>query len=136
MTTSVLILVLVAGCRVAQVKENAPEPVPPAEQVTPVAKHQFPDVGGRPLEAELLIVRYGPGASSEPHRHPCATVGYVLEGALRFAVDQDSARTLQAGESFSEAPNALHRVSANASSTEPVRFLVQFICVQGGTKEK
>ena len=129
MRTTLVVLGLGAGCGTVPAKE-ATSTAPAAEQVMPVAKHRFPDVGGRPLETELLVVRYAPGASSEPHRHPCATVGYVLEGALRFAVDDDSARTIQVGESFSEAPNALHRVSANASTTNPVRFLVQFICPQ------
>ncbi len=32
------------------------------------------------------------------------------------------------GESFYEAPNGVHLVSANASEKEPARFVVSFIC--------
>jgi hypothetical protein len=35
---------------------------------------------------------------------------------------------LAAGESFYEAPNAVHLVSANASPDAPVKFLAYFTC--------
>ncbi len=72
--------------------------------------------------------RLRPGGSSSPHRHPCAVLGYVVEGALRSATDSGPETTYRAGESFYEAPNAVHRVSANASDREPVRFTASFIC--------
>jgi quercetin dioxygenase-like cupin family protein len=34
----------------------------------------------------------------------------------------------KAGDSFYEAPNGVHLVSANASLTEPATFLAYFIC--------
>src|SRR6267154_1576636 len=34
----------------------------------------------------------------------------------------------RAGESFYEAPNGVHLISANASDKEPVRFLASFTC--------
>ena len=36
--------------------------------------------------------------------------------------------TYKAGESFYEAPNGVHLVSANASSTEPARLVAYLIC--------
>jgi quercetin dioxygenase-like cupin family protein len=36
-------------------------------------------------------------------------------------------RVYQAGDSFYEAPNVIHRVSANASATEPVTFIAVFV---------
>ena len=121
---------LIAGCGTVPAKSGGPVASAAAEEIVAISKHGFPPVDGKQLEVELIEVRYGPGASSPPHRHPCAVVGYVLEGALRFAVDTDSARVYRASESFYEAPNALHRVSANASATDPVRFLVSFICTR------
>ena len=32
------------------------------------------------------------------------------------------------GDSFYEAPNGVHQISENASSTEPAKFLAWFIC--------
>jgi hypothetical protein len=34
----------------------------------------------------------------------------------------------KAGESFYEAPNGVHQVSANASSTESAKFIAYLIC--------
>lgn len=38
----------------------------------------------------------------------------------------------KAGESFYEAPDGVHAVSANASRTERARFLAYFICDHEG----
>ena len=38
----------------------------------------------------------------------------------------------KARESFYEAPNGIHQVSANASKTEPAVFLAYFICDHEG----
>jgi quercetin dioxygenase-like cupin family protein len=55
-------------------------------------------------------------------------IGYVLEGALRTGVDHTPETIVRAGDTFYEAPNGVHRVSANASDREPVRFLAFFLC--------
>jgi len=76
----------------------------------------------------LLQVRYGPGEASLPHRHPCAVIGYVVEGSLRTQVKGEPEVIYKAGESFYEAPNGVHLVSANASCTEPATFVAYLIC--------
>jgi quercetin dioxygenase-like cupin family protein len=76
----------------------------------------------------LEEITYPPGGSSPPHSHPCAVIGYVIEGALLTAVESGPGAVVRAGESFYEEPNSVHRVSANASGREPVRFLAYFIC--------
>ncbi len=83
---------------------------------------------GGHLKAVLLEVRYGPGESSLPHSHPCAVIGYVVEGAVRSQVKGEPEMTYKAGDSFYEAPNGVHLVSANASTTEAARFLAYMIC--------
>jgi quercetin dioxygenase-like cupin family protein len=75
-------------------------------------------------EATVLTVEYLPGGSSLPHRHDAHVFVYVLEGALLMQVDGQEAVTLKPGETFYENPQDIHRVSANASATEPVKFLV------------
>jgi quercetin dioxygenase-like cupin family protein len=46
-------------------------------------------------------------------------------------VDGAPVVTLKAGETFYENPDDVHRVSANASDTEPVKFLVVMIKDKG-----
>ena len=71
-------------------------------------------------------VTYPPGESSGRHRHPGFVVGYVLEGQYRFAVNDQPAKVLSAGEMFYEsfdAPGEVHAISGNASTTQPARIL-------------
>ena len=68
---------------------------------------------------------YGPGGYSSAHTHPQSAFIYatVLEGAIRSQVNDGPVTTYKAGESFSELPGDRHRVSANASDTEPAKLL-------------
>jgi quercetin dioxygenase-like cupin family protein len=47
---------------------------------------------------------------------------------LRTQVKGEPEATYKAGESFYEAPNGVHQVSANASQTESVDFIAYFVC--------
>jgi quercetin dioxygenase-like cupin family protein len=68
-------------------------------------------------------VSYGPGESSNRHRHPGFVCGYVLEGQYRFAVAGQPETVLSAGQMFFENPGDIHAVSGNASQTQPARIL-------------
>lgn len=60
------------------------------------------------------------------HRHPGFVIGYVLQGQYSFAVNDQPAKVIKAGEMFFEsfdAPGEVHSGSSNASATEPVKFL-------------
>ena len=60
------------------------------------------------------------------HRHPGFVIGYVLAGSYRFAVNDQAARVVKAGEMFFESfdsPGEVHSASGNASTVEPVKFL-------------
>lgn len=93
-----------------------------------VMSQALPVLNGDHLKAVLLEVRYGPGEASTPHSHPCAVVGYVVEGSLRTQVQGEPEMIYKAGQSFYESPNGVHLVSANASAAEPAKFLAYFIC--------
>ena len=81
------------------------------------------DVLGRVVT--LRRTERDPGNGSDAHRHPGShTFGYILEGTYEVKVDDGPLRKLGPGEVFYEAPNALHAVSRNASSTQPVKYLV------------
>jgi quercetin dioxygenase-like cupin family protein len=91
-------------------------------------EHSLPKLNGDQLKATIVEVHYGPGESSRQHSHPCAVIGYILEGTLRTQVAGEAEAIYRAGESFYEAPNSVHAISANASATEPATFLAYFVC--------
>lgn len=92
----------------------------------------LPVLDGAHLKATLVEVTYGPGESSHPHSHPCPVIGYVIAGAVRMQVKGEAEVIYRAGESFYEAPQGVHEVSANASATEPATFLAYFVCDHEG----
>jgi quercetin dioxygenase-like cupin family protein len=51
----------------------------------------------------------------------------VLSGAIRSQVDDGPVTVYKAGEHFTETPGAHHRVSENASDTEPAKLLAIFV---------
>jgi quercetin dioxygenase-like cupin family protein len=93
-----------------------------------VLSQSLPRLDGDHLKAFLVEVNYGPGEASEPHSHPCAVIGYVVEGVLRTQVRGEPERIYKSGQSFYEAPNGVHLVSANGSSTEPAKLVAYLIC--------
>lgn len=99
----------------------------PGETVTVAADQPIPNVPGKRLVS--LVVDYLPGASSAEHRHPRSAFiyAYVISGEILSQVDAGPARVYQAGEAWFESPGAHHRVSQNASDTEPARLLAIFI---------
>jgi quercetin dioxygenase-like cupin family protein len=115
---------VVTGAAVAPAEERKSEAT--------VASLLARDLAGVPgKEAIMLTVEYPPGGSSAAHRHDANVFVYVLEGTLRMQVDGAEAVTLKAGDTFYENPDDVHRVSANASDTEPVKFLVVMIKDKG-----
>lgn len=64
-----------------------------------------------------------------PHTHaPSALIHvHMLSGAIRGQFDDGPGKIYLAGDSCSELPGRHHRVSENASTTEPARLLAVFI---------
>lgn len=90
--------------------------------------HDLPPMDGSRLKVSVVEVSYAPGASSTRHSHPCPVIGYIAQGAVRMHFQGDTAAVYKAGESFYEAPNGVHLVSANASATEPAKLVAYFVC--------
>jgi quercetin dioxygenase-like cupin family protein len=96
---------------------------PTGVKQTELFKTAMNDVMGRVLSVRVL--ERDPGTGSPAHRHPGShTVGYILEGAYEVKIDDGPVKKLGPGETFYEAPNALHAVSRNGSKTAPVKYLV------------
>lgn len=99
----------------------------PARKITVVFDHVLPNVPGKSMRG--VLVEYGPGGSSASHTHPSSAFIYatVLEGAIRSQVNDGPATVYRAGESWAETPGDHHKVSANASDTEPAKLLAVFV---------
>ena len=98
-----------------------------SETVKVVFDHAIPNIDGKRMTA--VVVTYAPGGKSSPHHHAGSAFIYahVLSGAIRSQVDDEPARVYQVGEGFYEAPGAHHRISENASATEPASLLAVFV---------
>ncbi|MDB6042779.1 MAG: Cupin 2 conserved barrel domain protein [Gammaproteobacteria bacterium] len=82
------------------------------------------DLSGLPnKEVVALTVEYLPGGASLPHRHDADVFGYILAGHLIVQVSGHDPITLGPGQTFTESPDDIHLQSANASATEPAKFL-------------
>jgi quercetin dioxygenase-like cupin family protein/peroxiredoxin len=90
------------------------------------------DLDGIPnKEALMITVTYLPGGASLPHRHDAQVFVYVLEGSMTMQVDGSAPVTVGPGQTFYEGPQDVHRVSANASRTEPAKILVFMVKTKG-----
>jgi quercetin dioxygenase-like cupin family protein len=110
----------------------APGDPPPEARVRTVFSQALPQMDATHLQVTTVEVTYPPGGSSTPHSHPCPVIGYVLKGAVRMQVKGGTESIYRVGDSFYEAPNGIHVVSANASKKEPATFLAYFICDHSG----
>jgi quercetin dioxygenase-like cupin family protein len=70
-------------------------------------------VDGKEAKATAVEVTLEAGQAGTSHRHPGPVLGYVLEGEYEWAIDDQPARLLHAGETFYEPTGCLHRVSKN-----------------------
>lgn len=98
------------------------------ESVRPAFSQALPQMDGGKLEVKVEEVSYAPGGYSAAHSHPCSVIAYVTEGAIRSQVNDEPETVYKTGEAFYEAPNGVHRVSANASQTEPAKLLAFHVC--------
>ncbi|MBI2256136.1 MAG: cupin domain-containing protein [Proteobacteria bacterium] len=101
------------------------------ETVTPQFNQAIPNIPGKSLIA--VTVDYAPGAASPAHLHAKSAFifAYVVAGAIESQVDDGPVEIFKAGESFHEQPGATHRVSRNASTTEPAKLLAVFVVDSG-----
>jgi len=80
-------------------------------------------IDGKKARATTVEVTLKPGEASAPHRHPGPVFGYVIEGEYEWAIDDNKAKVLKAGDTFYEPTGCLHRVSKNPSGNNKTRVL-------------
>jgi quercetin dioxygenase-like cupin family protein len=127
MVTRILVGALLATLALTPAFVPDPAHASPQRKVTVVFDHALPNVPGKSMKG--VLVEYGPGGSSRSHRHPTSAFIYatVLEGAIRSQVNDGPVKVYRVGESWAEQPGDHHRVSANASDSEPAKLLAVFV---------
>jgi quercetin dioxygenase-like cupin family protein len=89
--------------------------------VMPLMSKNLPEVPGK--EGVMITVAYPPGGSEPIHRHNAYVFLYVVEGSVVMQVRGGKEVTLNAGETFYEAPADVHVVGRNASKDKPAKFV-------------
>lgn len=69
-------------------------------------------------------MRFFPGTSTPVHRHPGVVLAYVLDGRVRFAINNETEQIVVAGGTFFEPLGAVHTTSGSAGADEATRILV------------
>jgi quercetin dioxygenase-like cupin family protein len=122
-----LLAALVPAASLTTLDAQAPATPPTAPRL--IARHTL----NGPFEAYdalLFELRPAPGEGRD-HKHTGPVLGYVLEGRVRFGVDQGPERIVAAGETFFEPTGAVHSTFGSVDET-PARVLV-FMVVPKGT---
>lgn len=89
----------------------------------PIFTQELPPVSLDGWKMTALDITYAPGQIDPAHMHIGFVFGFVVDGDLRFKADGGDETIYHAGQMFYEPPGTIHRISANASATKPVRFL-------------
>ena len=97
------------------------------DEVKTIFEHPIPNIEGKSMVA--VIVSYPPGGKSPAHHHAQSAFiyAYVLSGAIRSQVGDEPAKVYRVGEGFYEVPGSHHRISENASDSNPASLLAVFV---------
>ena len=106
-----------------------PAPRAPAE----LARHALTG----PLEGfEVVLVELNNAAgrgSGPGHRHPGPVLGYVIEGQMRFGINNEPVQVVSTGSTFFEPTGALHSAGGSASPDARARALVFMVVPKGSS---
>ncbi|BCM21478.1 cupin domain-containing protein [Mesorhizobium sp. J8] len=97
----------------------------PTTTVKPLSCEKLPNVPGHSITTAL--VEFPPNAYTPRHRHPGSVTAFVIKGALRSQMEGSPAVTYTQGQTWFEAPGAIHTFAENASATEPAELLAIFV---------
>ena len=89
-----------------------------------------------PLEGfEIVLVQLsaqaGQRGSGPGHSHPGPVLGYVTEGQMLFAINNEPAKVVSSGGTFFEPAGAVHTSSGSASADAPARAVVFMVVPKG-----
>jgi quercetin dioxygenase-like cupin family protein len=105
----------------------------PAQRTGELARYPLT---GRFEDHEVILhvsnMRHFPGASTPAHRHPGFVLAYVLEGQVRFAINNEAERIVPTGGAFFEPLGAVHTTSGSVSPDTQARILIFSVVPKGG----
>jgi quercetin dioxygenase-like cupin family protein len=94
------------------------------------------ELPGEPLrDISLVEVTYPPATGSPPHLHANGVMAFVVSGTIVSKVGDGAEQTFHAGGAWWEPPGAIHRVSRNASSTDPATLLAIYVAPKSATAD-
>ncbi|MGA7237398.1 MAG: cupin domain-containing protein [Bryobacteraceae bacterium] len=76
---------------------------------------------------DVREIHMEPGQQVGRHVHPCAVLGYIVEGTATYQIEGEAAQTLPAGSAFYEPAEAVIASFSNASGTEPMQFVAFYL---------
>jgi quercetin dioxygenase-like cupin family protein len=105
----------------AQAAQSAQE----SDRLGVIAKHALTSpLDGYEVVLSRSAMRFFPQTSTPVHTHAGIVLAYVLEGRVRFAINNEAERTVPTGGTFFEPLGAVHTTSGSASPDESTRILV------------
>ena len=112
--------------------QTPPQTSAPRGAATELARHAL----SGPLEGfEVVLVQLTSPAGSRStgpgHRHPGPVLGYVTEGQMLFAINNQPEQAVPAGSTFFEPIGAVHTLGGSARADAPARAVVFMIVPKG-----
>jgi quercetin dioxygenase-like cupin family protein len=101
----------------------------PETSVHPLSCEPLPNVPGKSVTT--VIVDFPPDAYTGPHRHPGSVTAYVIEGVVRSQMEGTPAVDYRTGQTWFEAPYALHALAENPDPVHPAKLLAMFVTDSG-----
>ena len=119
-----------AAASLLPVGVNAQTPAP--RPVAELARHPLTGAFDG-FEVVLVELNIPPGgtATGRSHRHPDAVLGYVVEGQMRFAINNEPEKVLPVGGTFFEPAGAVHTTNGSARADGPTRAVVFMLVPKG-----
>jgi quercetin dioxygenase-like cupin family protein len=76
---------------------------------------------------DVREIRLDPGEAVGRHVHPCAVVGYIVEGTAVYEIEGQAEQTLPRGSAFYEPANVVIARFGNASHSQPMTFVAFYL---------
>jgi len=77
--------------------------------------------------ADVRVIQLEPGQQSGRHLHPCAVLGYIVNGAATLQIEGELVQSLPTGSAFYEPAETVIANFGNASDSESMTFVAFYL---------